>query len=240
MEVARPKMEGAKPKSFHLVEKDTFCFSNLLGEGICLIESSLFLYFTFMCHFLLVLNSLRLSLFSAQSESAAIVNLVSLFLDFRFLIMLELFARVSLFGFCASHRCCVGILWVRKSNERHTNWPEVGSFFWHKSVHQILLHHMLVKCILMYTESKLDMKTWPRLFKLQRSGMKFFCSCKNAHNLKTQSTSIPMNKAFSKFHNPFWWFMSNQTTLYPTFNFWIFGCIAMNQILVMLIGAHFK
>jgi hypothetical protein len=200
----------------------------------------LFLYFTFMCHFLLVLNSLRLSLFSAQSESAAIVNLVSLFLDFRFLIMLELFARVSLFGFCASHRCCVGILWVRKSNERHTNWPEVGSFFWHKSVHQILLHHMLVKCILMYTESKLDMKTWPRLFKLQRSGMKFFCSCKNAHNLKTQSTSIPMNKAFSKFHNPFWWFMSNQTTLYPTFNFWIFGCIAMNQILVMLIGAHFK
>jgi hypothetical protein len=42
MEVARPKMEGAKPKSFHLVEKDTFCFSNLLVERICLIESSLF------------------------------------------------------------------------------------------------------------------------------------------------------------------------------------------------------
>jgi hypothetical protein len=64
--------------------------------------------------------------------------------------MLELFAWVALFGFCAAHRCCVGILRVRKSNERHTNWPEVGSFFWHKSVHQILLHHMLVKCILMY------------------------------------------------------------------------------------------
>lgn len=182
-----------KPKSLHLVEKDTFCFSNLLVEGICLIESSLFLYFRFMCHFLLVLNSLRLSLFFAQSESAAFVNLVSLFLDFRFLIMLELFAWVALFGVCAAHRCCVGILWVRKSNGRHTNWPEVGSFFWHKSVHQISLHHMLVKCILMYTESKLDMKTWPRLFKLQRSGMKFFCSCKNAHNLKTQSTSTPMN-----------------------------------------------
>jgi len=79
-------------------------------EGISLIESSLFLYFRFMCHFLLVLNSLRLSLFFAQSESAAFVNLVSLFLDFRFLIMLELFARVALFGFCAAHPVLCGHL----------------------------------------------------------------------------------------------------------------------------------